>query len=76
MYNIFMYILEYLAKILQEKKEKKQNKPADLAETADYEECLHTFFPVDSTGETLACSKCGLLVKNGSQKIKPKNPFS
>ena len=26
------------------------------------EDCEHVFLPVDSTGEILACSKCGLLL--------------
>lgn len=29
----------------------------------DYERCNHEFMPVDSTGETLACIKCGFIVK-------------
>ena len=45
-------------------------------EQTDYENvCEHTFFPIDSTGETLACSKCGLVIKNSEQERKPKNPF-
>ena len=25
--------------------------------------CLHNFMPVDSTGEVLACTKCGFVIK-------------
>ena len=70
-----MYIFEFIAKFLQDKK-KKEQKNTNPPET-DYEEkCSHVFLPVDSTGETLACSKCGLIVKNDSSKYKPKKPFS
>lgn len=68
-----MYIFELAAKLLKEKKHKKNINPPEI----DYEEkCSHVFLPVDSTGETLACSKCGLIVKNDSSKYKPKNPFN
>lgn len=77
MYNIFMYIVELIAKILKEKKEKKGSHPIPQGEEQTLEEkCEHTFFPIDSTGKTLACSKCGLVAKNDSQKVKPKNPFN
>ena len=26
-------------------------------------ECQHNFMPIDSTGEVLACTKCGFVVK-------------
>ena len=29
----------------------------------DEESCEHEFMPVDSTGETLACIKCGFIVQ-------------
>lgn len=32
------------------------------------EECEHIFLPVDSTGEILACSKCGLVVNKEDLK--------
>lgn len=42
----------------------------------DYEEkCNHVFLPLDSTGETLACTKCGLVVKNDPLRVKPKILF-
>lgn len=70
-----MYIFELIAKIFKDKKTKKVE-TAPLQEETDYEEkCSHIFLPIDSTGETLACSKCGLVVKNRAQKVLPKNPF-
>ena len=75
MYNFVMYIIELLAKIIGDKKTKNIQKKTVVTET-DYEEkCNHVFLPVDSTGKTLACSKCGLIVKNDSSQYKPKNPF-
>lgn len=79
MYNIFMYIIELISKLIKAKRDKKLNKQknASISPEIDYEEtCSHIFLPIDSTGETLACSKCGLIVKNDSSKYKPKNPFS
>lgn len=32
------------------------------------EDCEHVFLPVDSTGEILACSKCGLVVNKKDMK--------
>ncbi len=70
-----MYIIELIAKILKEKKESSSYNAPQIDQT-DYENvCEHTFFPIDSTGETLACSKCGLIIKNSEQSRKPKNPF-
>ena len=31
--------------------------------TDDAMECEHNFMPVDSTGEVLACTKCGFVIK-------------
>lgn len=78
MYNIFMYIIELISKLIKNKKGEKLNqKNTPMPPEIDYEEtCNHIFLPIDSTGETLACSKCGLIVKNDSSKYKPKNPFS
>lgn len=39
----------------------------------DYEKCEHVFMPIDSTGETLACTKCGLIKKRS--EIKKRNFF-
>ena len=32
------------------------------------EDCEHVFLPVDSTGEILACSNCGLVVNKKDMK--------
>lgn len=79
MYNLIMYILELIAKILTDKKNKSNTKERQkklIPPETDYEEkCNHVFLPLDSTGETLACTKCGLVVKNDPLRVKPKNPF-
>ncbi len=38
------------------------------------ENCEHIFMPVDSTGEILACSKCGQIKKK--EDLKPVNFFN
>lgn len=69
-----MYIIELLAKILNKKHEQKSVTTQE--NKTDYEEvCSHIFLPIDSTGETLACTKCGLVINKNAEKIKPKNPF-
>ncbi|MFA7658279.1 MAG: hypothetical protein WCY19_02480 [Candidatus Gastranaerophilaceae bacterium] len=47
--------------------------PLAKGEMQDYEACEHTFMPVDSTNETLSCTKCGLLAKKN--ELKNKNFF-
>lgn len=42
-----------------------------LAEEDEAENCSHNFMPIDSTGEVLACSKCGFVIKK-----RNKNPFT
>ncbi len=44
----------------------------DLLED-DSANCDHIFMPIDSTGEILACSKCGQLIKR--ENLKPLNFF-
>ena len=59
-----MYILEIFTKWLN-KRQTKEITP----EKPTYEEvdealtCDHIFMPIDSTGLTLACTKCGFVVK-------------
>ena len=36
--------------------------------------CEHIFMPIDSTGEILACSKCGEIIKK--EELKPVNFFN
>ncbi|MBQ4123493.1 hypothetical protein IJD44_07245 [bacterium] len=33
--------------------------------------CNHNFMPIDSTGNILACSKCGYVIKKERLKKKP-----
>ena len=37
-------------------------KNEDTPELEDVITCKHNFMPIDSTGEILACSKCGYIV--------------
>ncbi|MBR1617573.1 hypothetical protein IJ670_05410 [bacterium] len=63
-----MYIIELFFKIIDDLKNKKIVKTT--LQNEDGEKCSHTFFPIDSTGKILACSKCGEI-----HKIKEKNIF-
>lgn len=47
-----------------------------LEEDSDFESdnCEHVFMPIDSTGEILACSKCGLIKKKS--ELHPVNFFT
>ncbi len=70
-----MYIIEKLVKIYL-KLTNKDNTPIlpdglDKSELEDVVTCQHNFLPVDSTGEILACSKCGYLVRK--KRLKKKN---
>lgn len=69
-----MYIIEILVKKFFNKKKQDSFNPLNQNnEETDYENCEHIFMPIDSTGETLACSKCGLVVKR--KDLKKKNIF-
>ena len=59
-----MYIIELFTKWLAKRKQKelKPEKP-DFKEVDEALTCAHNFMPVDSTGEVLACTKCGFVVK-------------
>lgn len=69
-----MYIFECLLKWIFPKKLNSEYdynplNQDDLSENDD--DCEHEFMPVDSTGETLACIKCGFIVKRkGNTLIK------
>lgn len=74
-----MYFIEILVKAFA-KKNKQTNdfNPLDTNNTGnedlpDSENCEHIFMPIDSSGETLACSKCGLVVNK--KDLKKKNIF-
>ena len=61
-----MYIIEKIIKLyLKYKKADKditlQNNEDNL-ELEDVITCKHNFMPIDSTGQILACSKCGYVV--------------
>ncbi len=66
-----MYLIELIVRWINPKKKYERKESFDpFAEDnlEDLENCEHTFLPVDSTGETLACSKCGLLVSKEEMK--------
>ena len=70
-----MYIIEKIIKLYL--KYKNGNSPSVVVPQnndeapKDIVECKHNFMPIDSTGNILACSKCGYLVKR--KKLKKKN---
>jgi len=68
-----MYIFELITKLLKEKNNIKSN---IQKREPDYEDCEHIFLPLDSTGEVLACRKCGVIVQNDKSKYKKRNPFN
>ncbi|MCQ2739116.1 MAG: hypothetical protein MJ237_02685 [bacterium] len=59
-----MYIIEVFIKWLNKRqvKEIKLKKP-NFKEIDEAQNCRHQFMPVDSTGDVLACTKCGFVVK-------------
>ena len=59
-----MYILEVFVKWLNKRQTKEiiPQKPS-FEEVDEALFCEHNFMPVDSTGLTLACTKCGFVVK-------------
>lgn len=66
-----MYLIELILKKLTTKKEKSAYNPYNQIsdeENLDYESCEHIFMPIDSTNETLSCTKCGILVKRSELK--------
>jgi len=68
-----MYFIELIIKKLTQKKEQPTYSPLQeegSSENQEYEACEHTFMPIDSTGETLSCTNCGLLVKRSEMKNK------
>lgn len=71
-----MYFIEFIVnKFLKKKKQEDTFNPLDekSSEEEDYDNCEHIFMPIDSTGEILSCSKCGLVVKR--QNLKKQNIF-
>ena len=64
-----MYIIELFIKWLNKNKRGNKANPEGLykeefGESPDEAlNCRHNFMPVDSTGNVLACTKCGFVVK-------------
>lgn len=65
-----MYLFELITKYITGKKYKRKSvlDPFAHDDIENSAECEHIFLPVDSTGEVLACSKCGLLVNKKDLK--------
>ena len=61
-----MYIFEIFVKWLNKRESKgiTPQKP-EFEKVDEALNCEHKFMPVDSTGEVLACTKCGFVVKKG-----------
>ena len=59
-----MYILEVFIKWLNKRQTKEiiPKKPT-FEEVDEALTCEHNFMPIDSTGLTLACTKCGFVVQ-------------
>ena len=58
-----MYFIEKILKIFLKTKTKKVNyNPQNI------DICEHLFLPIDSSGEYLACTKCGKLIKKDELK--------
>lgn len=81
---IFEAVLKYLKKdrfseILEEHDQKQSENLLNYIpleediETPEDTACEHIFMPIDSTGEILACTKCGELKKRS--EISPLNIF-
>ena len=65
-----MYIFEIFVKWLNKRQTKEitPQKP-NFNEIDEAINCEHNFMPVDSSGEVLACTKCGFVVKKGRSQI-------
>ena len=65
-----MYIFELITRYIKGKKYKRKSDfdPFVQDDIENSEECEHIFLPVDSTGNVLACSKCGLVVNRENLK--------
>lgn len=73
-----MYFIELLVKYLKKDrvieildehdKNTALNPLEEIQPQEEYENCEHLFMPIDSSGETLACSKCGLVINKKDLK--------
>ncbi len=66
-----MFIFEYLWKLVAPKKNNENEFAYDplreeIKDDDEEEFCKHDFRPIDSTNETLACIKCGFIVKRSN----------
>lgn len=68
-----MYLIELIIKTLTKKKQLTLDNSTLNSENSNYENCEHVFMPIDSTNETLSCTKCGILTKRS--ELKNKNFF-
>lgn len=69
-----MYLIELIVKKFLKKEKTEGYNPLESGEPEEeYETCEHIFMPIDSTGEFLACTKCGQVVKR--KALKRKNIF-
>lgn len=73
---LFELLVKYLKKdrvieILDEHDRQNALNPLNEIPENEYEpNCEHMFMPIDSTGQTLACSKCGLVVNKKDLRYK------
>lgn len=71
-----MYLIELIVKTFFKKDKPESYNPLDEEKTTeDYEGCEHIFMPIDSSGETLACTKCGHVITKKELETKPFNIF-
>lgn len=64
-----MYFIELLIKKFCKNKQSSETfNPLEQIPEENSEICEHVFMPIDSTGETLACRNCGLIVKRAELK--------
>ena len=70
-----MYLIELIVKLFKRPKKGNKNSfdPLAMQQPEQPEECEHVFLPVDSTGEILACSNCGMVVNK--KELKDINIF-
>lgn len=58
-----MYIIELIIKFINKRKHKNNvSYYTNQTNNPEEETCEHVFRPVDSTGQVLACIKCGFVV--------------
>lgn len=62
-YKSDMYIFEIFIKWLNKRDTKEVNsEKTEYTEVNEALTCEHNFMPVDSTGNVLACTKCGFII--------------